>query len=538
MTVQRPWRQALWLALMVALLVGCTPLPTPTMPPPPPALPPTPAPTSVSVVPTSAAVPTMTARPTPVAAAGVREIVILYTNDEHGRLLPLQSKDFIQGGAAYSAASWLKKGYDPTAPTSNVLLLSGGDNWTGPAISTWFEGASTVEAMNVMGYRASTLGNHDFDFGQDGLRRRLKEAKFPFLAANITRTGSKELPDFAQAYLIVEVNQVMVGIVGLANRDTPQLTSLKNLEGLTFGDYEAALRQWVPVVRQKGAQVVVVVSHVCPQDLSILADIVRDLNIAFLGGGHCHLSQTNTVGEALVGASSAYWNDYLIAKLTYDPQAKRVVKSELALEGVMVPRAATVTLPTTLTAVIDRWSKRADAALGEQIGYTQAGIEQSSPAFQQALVASWLWAFPQGDIAISNVGGFRQGIKSGPITLGDIVGVLPFDNEIYELEVTGKEALRAINADAEAIVVAGIQRDDKGNLTLTKNGAPLKPEGTYRLLVTDFMYTNTRYPLRGFANKPYETSVLWRQPLIDWIRVQHSTPDKPLEKLLGGSMQR
>jgi hypothetical protein len=76
--------------------------------------------------------------------------------------------------------------------------------------------------------------------------------------------------------------------------------------------------------------------------------------------------------------------------------------------------------------------------------------------------------------------------------------------------------------------MGGIRRDAAGQMLLS-DGTPLDAEGTYRLLTTDYMYGNTKYPFSALTETPYETGVSWRQPVIDWISAQQSTPGRPIE---------
>lgn len=514
--MSRPWPIVLILtSIIISLLVGCQPLvATPT----------------ISFDP-----PTPTAElgtPTPLSSAAPRELVIILTNDEHGYLLPVEDKDFYYGGAAYSAASWTQKGYDPSEANPNVLLLSGGDSWTGPAISTWVRGESAVEVMNLMGYRASAIGNHEFDFGQEVIRQRAAQAKFPFLAANLYRQGTQESPDFVEPYAIIEIQGLHVGVIGLALRETPTVVAANNLQGLTFGDYEPTLRRWVPVVKQKGAQVVIVLSHICPDDLLVLASEVQDLGISLFTGGHCHEARVTTIGNSVIAVSSAHWNDYALAKLTYDPQTGQVVKTEQQLVDVLVMKTAQDKLKPDpqITQAIAKWNERVQLALGQVIGYTASGLRTNSPAMHNLLVDSWLWAYPNADLAISNTGGFRQDLAAGEITIEDIVGVLPFDNELVEISATGQEVLRALDEAGSQFVLGGMRRNERGQIVLLRDGQPLNPQATYRVLITDYLYSNKKYLFYLYDDEPYETSILWRQPVIDWITAQHSNAENPLDR--------
>jgi len=465
-----------------------------------------------------------------------REIVILYTSDEHGALLPEAESDFLLGGAANCEATWLGKGQDPRAADGQVLLLSGGDSWTGPAISTWFKGESTVEVMNAMGYRASTIGNHDLDFGQEVLRARMTQATYPYLAANLYREGTQELVDWAKPYVLFDVNDVKMGVIGLALEETARVTAAKSLEGLTFGPYEPALRRWVPAMRQEGADIIVVQAHVCAEALLALAVQVRDLGITVFLGGHCHQPVTLQQGTVFIGVAGSHWRDYVATRLVYDMTEKRVIDGEQRLVDVLWPKAATSKIkprPEVL-ALTAKWQERVEVILGETIGYTETGLPVGSAALHNLLVDSWLWAYPQADIAISNVGGFRQGIASGDITLADVVGVWPFDNELMDLTVKGRDIQAALDAIPESIVVAGVERDSTGRIVLTRSRQALQPDADYRLLTTDYMYGNTKYPFHIYDTNPYETSIPWRQPVIDWIRAQQSDKSRPIEKMIDG----
>jgi 2',3'-cyclic-nucleotide 2'-phosphodiesterase (5'-nucleotidase family) len=528
-------RTILVMLVLALALTGCQQAPTPTSAVAQPTIAPSPtleSPTATAVPPTptqsSSATPQPALEPT---SPNRREVVVIQTNDEHGYLLPTESQDFVEGGAAYCAASWVSKGYDPNATKGNTLLISGGDNWTGQAISSWFHGESTIEVMNTLGYKASVTGNHEFDAGQEVLRERTRQAKFPYLAANLYRKGTEEVSDLVKPYTFVEVNGVKVGIIGLAMKETPDSTASKHLQGLAFGDYEPALRRWVPVVRKQGAQVVIVESHICPQVLSLLAEKVQDLGIALFGGGHCHMSSFSSAGGAVVAVASANWNDYVLTRLVYDTEKGKVVESKQELVNVLFPQSANPKPKPDPFAerVIEKWEQRTKLVLGEVIGYTKAGLGRDSAAMHNLLVDCWLWAYPEADVAMSNLGGFREGIAPGDITVGDIVSVFPFDNELYELKVKGKEILQAMATSGEALALGGIRRKAEGEYVLARDGTPLKPDAAYRLLVTDYMYGNSKYPFSRFDKRPYETSILWRQPVIDWIRAQKSNKDNPLE---------
>jgi len=126
-------------------------------------------------------------------------LTVFYTNDEHGWMEPF---DDLAGGASGMLGRWKEvEGYDGK---DSFLVLSGGDMWTGPAISSWFKGESMVNVMNAMGYDAAAIGNHEFDFTVEVLTNNMSKMNFPLLSANIKEKNSGNIPSFAKPYLITK----------------------------------------------------------------------------------------------------------------------------------------------------------------------------------------------------------------------------------------------------------------------------------------------------------------------------------------------
>lgn len=222
----------------------------------------------------------------------IRKIVILYTNDEHGWM----EKNAYNSGAGGMVHLWKQKeGYEKDG---HFLVLSGGDMWTGPAISTLTSGKSMVEIMNAMGYHAAAAGNHEFDFTIDTLHVRLNEMKFPLLAANIVEKSSGQLADFVKPYRIIEVNEIKVGIIGLASRITPRTTKPANVSDYDFTSYAKALRANAPQLKSKGAELLITIGHICEDEIWPLLPLADSLGISIMTGGHCHqVYHYDTLGD-------------------------------------------------------------------------------------------------------------------------------------------------------------------------------------------------------------------------------------------------
>jgi len=454
---------------------------------------------------------------------GLVTVTIINTSDEHGWLQPFipYGSSEIKGGAANVSGWWLQnENYDP----DNMLLLSGGDNWTGPSISTWFEGEPVVEAFNLMDYDASAIGNHEFDFGREVMEQRFSEAKYPYLAANIRYADTGELVDFAQPYIVIDVNGVGVGVIGLTSTSTPTTTHPKNVSDLVFVNYEDTLREFVPQMRDDGAEIIVVLSHACMGELTVLSGRVSDLVDAMFAG-HCNELGSRMVDDVSVMGSGSNWHSYARLTISYDTVSAEIVEMEQSVVDVAYDTddGNPVEPDAEITTLVDDWQRRVDEQLSVEIGYTDSGIARRSAMMGNWVTDSWLWAFPYADVAITNWGGFRQDISSGAIAINDIVGLLPFDNYIVEVEITGEQLLENLSCCGGAV----------GGTIYSIDGEEFDPDAIYRVLISDFLYYGGDGYLFGEQDpEGYNTGVHWRQPVIDYTESLGTDEDNPLENYL------
>lgn len=444
-----------------------------------------------------------------------RRIVILYTNDEHGWMEATETT----GGAAGMRGLW--EATDGLVDDGPYLILSGGDMWTGPAISTWFEGESMVDAMNAMGYAAAAIGNHEFDFKVEGLQARMAQSDFPFLSANIRLRTDGSVPGFITPYVIVAVNEVQVGLIGLTTTSSYTSTAPANVVDFDFIDYGQALAEYVPLAIADGAELLIAVGHICESEMRALAVEAAALGVHIVTGGHCHELVADEVEGVIILEGGSHLQTYAKADIQFDRETGTIVSAEY---GTFENSGGTP--DPAVAEVVATWRTALGSVLSGEIGYTEQGIERYSAPMHNMVIDSWLWALPSADIAFTNTGGIRQSIDAGAITKETIVGLLPFANDILELELTGEQIT---DSSYRYLIGAGIRRIG-GYYHM--DGSPLVLDSVYTVLTTDYLYSVPTYSFQEHDPEPIVTGQNYRQPVIDWLMSVGTSPSDPLENHL------
>lgn len=444
---------------------------------------------------------------------------ILSTGDMHGWLQGQEVDRQWLGGAAEMLAYWRQvEHYQP----KQFLVLSCGDIATGPALSTVSKGDPVIAVMNDMGYDASVMGNHEFDFGREHFDAWKKAAKFPFLAANLVKADGT-LSDMALPYVLYDEQGVKVGIIGLITADVANIAGTGGLVAVPYAD---TLRKYVPEVRARGAQVVIVLAHVPMSDLEQLAKQVTELNIPLMLGGHSHeLGQVMVKDtHTWVVNNGEWWKAYTRIDLDFNPNTGKTIVQSTKQVWLQqdAPKA-----DRKVRDDITHWQQLMDAQYGHTLGYTATGFTRSQP-MANFMGACYLGMDPTADAVVFNDGGFRQDIGPGEVNKGVIISVLPFTNSLYRITLTGKQLLsyRA----PEQITYAGLRRDGEKTILL-KTGQPIDPTASYHLLVTDYLY-NKSPDLKAADPNPVTTAQDYRQPVLDWLAKNPTSKEKPLEMVI------
>lgn len=450
----------------------------------------------------------------------VRKLTLLYTNDEHGWM---ESWDESAGA---SGMLWRWRNEAGMKEDQGYLILSGGDMWTGPAVSTLTEGRSMVEVMNALGYDAAAIGNHDFDFGVPALMERAGEAQFPFLSANVVRREDGSRPEFAQPYSVLETNQVRIGVIGLTTVETSVDTRAYHVQPFRFLPYREVLPGVVADLRKESVDLIIVIGHVCNGELQDLAEMADGLGLPLLAGGHCHEEHVEQVDGVYLIESGYFLRGYAQVELWVDTDSDAVLRM-----NAQVHRNPPGVAVAEIDDLVSRWRTQLDPSWTRPLGFASAGVQRGSVEMETLLTTAWLRAVPDAQVVIASPRYVQQSLLPGVITPASVVGVLPVDNSLMLTSLVGMDLEQTVRSRDPLL---GGARQEEGGLVLS-DGRPIDPQKSYRVLIPDVIYYGANYyHVQELDPQAYDTGIDWRDPVIEYLAALQSSEEQPLEELLEG----
>jgi 2',3'-cyclic-nucleotide 2'-phosphodiesterase (5'-nucleotidase family) len=470
----------------------------------------------------------------PVDAGPPTTLTFVVTGAENGYLLATAGADAPHGGAAEVAGRWAAEGLcvapskdDGSAgcPDSGTVALSTGDNANGASISSYFRGESTAEVMRQMGYVASAFGNRELDWSREQFVANTRRGGFPYLAANLEATTDDARAVGLQSFRVVERRGVKVGVVGLAARKATLTPMPGRMAGFSLVADEVALGKAVAGARAAGAQVVGVVTDGCLHEVPEVLSAHPDWALAFVAGRDCEAPWPPMVGSTALVYPGRHFNAY--ARVTVTVTGGKQTAVTAALVDVASP-AGSPAPDAAVKTVIDGWKKKHDDALGEKIGFTRSGLEQEG-----GLMSTWLTGALKErfktDVALLNRKTVRQALPAGPVTKASIWDLVPFENEVVLIKVTGAQ-LKAALGNVEARAAGVKSKDDQ---VFDARGAAIDDAKTYTVATSDYLYLGgDGFKLREADPSPTQTRVSVQAAIIEWTAGKKSDEKKPLEAQL------
>ncbi len=425
------------------------------------------------------------------AHAQAVDLRILHVNDFHGfaeAYAPLGSSEPL-GGVAYLAGK-----VNALRREKPTLLLAAGDMIQGNNWANMSRGASVIEAMNAMQFDAMVLGNHEFDFGQEELKKRISESAFPILGANV------EGLDRLKPFVIKEIDGVRVGIIGIVTEETPVATHPRNVSGLEFLSCTEIVEKSIRELKNR-ADIIVVLSHIGHAADRALAEKVKGIDVIVGGHSHTKILKPVRIGNTLIVQAWEHGKALGILDLTI--REGKIAGYDGRLEEVK-PQSGKE--DRGILALVEKYKRRMDTVLNVGIGEAKTDLDGENVRKRETnlgnFIADIIRQASNADAAIINGGTIRTSISQGEIRIRDVYAVLPFDNYIVAIMLTGKAITEALEhgvsgteeAEGRFPQVAGLTfayspSAPKGNRIreILIAGKPLDPKQDYSVATNDFL---------------------------------------------------
>jgi len=325
----------------------------------------------------------------------------------------------------------------------NTVLILAGDFLSPSTMSSMFQGSQMVAGLNAIGLDFATFGNHEFDFGEEVTRQRMRESTFTWVSSNVLEGGAGLPFDSAVSFALREFNGIRVAFIGLTTPETHVLS--KGARNLTFLDPTPAAKDVTARARRAKADVIIALTHQDMADDKQLAAAVPEIDVIL--GGHEHVPLDAKVGKTLIlkTGSDAVALGRIDLLVTVGSGGRRVeTKWELIAVTDEIPGKPDV------VALVKRYEDLMASQLNVVVGATSVPLDTRNDVVRMTesavgnLIADLMRDAMQADVALVNGGGIRGNAvtPAGPLTRGDVLKILPFANKIVKLEVTG-DALRA-----------------------------------------------------------------------------------------------
>lgn len=345
-----------------------------------------------------------------------------------------------------------------------VLVLAG--DFLSPSVaSSVFKGEQMVAALNAAGLDIATLGNHEFDFGDDVLIQRMKEAKWQWLVANVVDTRTGKPIGGAAATLVKTYGRLKVGYIGLCLTTTE--ISLDKLTHTRLIDPLVAAARYIPQLQAQGAQAIVAVTHLSFADDRRLVE--RFPQITLVIGGHEHFPITAAEGRAFISkaGSDARW----VARIDLDRRPSGVIERFFELE----PVTSDIPDEPRTAAVVNDFESRLGTELDVVVGETTVPLDAQSVRLRASeqpignLFADALRAETGANVALMNAGSIRGDriYPAGPLTRRTLLAMHPFGNVVTVIEVPGRVLLRALNSGVSKLPASAGQFPQVSGVTMT-----------------------------------------------------------------------
>ena len=389
-------------------------------------------------------------------------LTILHTNDFHARFEPISKYDSgcseeknLEGKCFGGSARLVTAIAEARARSNNSILVDGGDQFQGTLFYTYYKGKVAAEMMNKMGYDAMTVGNHEFDDGPEVLRGFMDALEFPILMSNADVTREPLLAEKLPKSVIIERGGEKLGLIGLTPEDTHELASPG--PNITFSDPVAAVQAEVDKMTAQGVNKIIVLSHSGYKvDQRIAAETT---GVDIIVGGHSNTYLSNVSDKAKGPYPTMVNNTAIVQAYAYgkflgelnvvfdaDGNITQAVGEPIIMSGKVVEDNDTKARIAELAVPLEKIRQNVVASAAAPIDGNRDNCRVKECEMGNLVADSMLDRVKdQGiSIAIANSGGIRASIDKGEVTMGEVLGVLPFQNTLSTFQIKGSGVIAAL----------------------------------------------------------------------------------------------
>lgn len=426
-----------------------------------------------------------------------QSLTILHTNDLHAHISPNEQG---VGGFAYLATALQQE----RAHCERCLYLNAGDLVQGTPVSTIYRGLPIYEIANHLGLDASTLGNHEFDYGYERIKEFVRTAQFPVVSANVVDEQGHLLA--GSSYTIKTVKGLRVGIIGVVLADlVPNFTTADKLGPYRVVPVAEAVRQTAQQIKDK-ADILVVLGHIHDEETDAILQQVPEVAVVVAGHDHKGYTSIKRTNDGRVAVENkGYGVELGRLDLQLDPARHKVVAADWRRISI---EAKALQPDPEVAQLVAEWETKVSQVVDAPIG---TAVRKLTGDDLRQLIERAMCDATGADLAYVNKGNVRDIFPAGTLLARNVWNVLPYDNTIVVGKFKGSQLPAVVR-----------QRN------------PIDPDREYTLATTDFIAANQSAPdqfhTTGLVFQ--DTGKSQRDVVIDWVK-QHKTVGEPLAASAG-----
>jgi len=431
------------------------------------------------------------------------------------------------------------------AHNNPTFTVGGGDEVSPHALSPLSQWRVPIAALNVLQPDAEVIGNHDLDYGFDAVRNFSAASEFPWLSANIVDSETGEPIPGTEPYTVVEKDGVRVGVVGLADEAIKSKTAVDFAEqGYELRNFSATASEYATELKtEQNVDVVVAAAHIGVPESKTLARQTDNVDVVVTGDDEVEYPPQETSGTVIIEAEARAEH---VGELNLTVEDGEVT----AWNGRLLDVTEDVPKNDTVSSLIsDARSDGLNAVAGETTTELDARF---TPNYHDEtalgnMIGDAFRAQSGAEVAVTNAGGIRSNGVYGPgnVTVGDVYNILPFQNTLVTVRLTGAELKQLLGSQVvplesetgqrygvEAqLQVSGVTYEFGSHVDQAPyvreawvNGEPVSANETYNVTVNSYMAGWDGSVLED-APRVSTSNVLYGTALLEYV--QDNSPVTP-----------